>query len=93
VVNLFRRKYTTDAGGSPLGTSASGANFSVTPVITTLYYAESLYVAGCSSPARTTVTVTVNPIPTITSTSPGSVCTKHYAFIPDSHIFPLLALV
>lgn len=68
------RWYTTDAGGSLLGTSAGGANFSVTPVFTTIYYAGSLTAAGCSSPARTAVTVTVNPIPTITSTSPGSVC-------------------
>ncbi len=68
------RWYTTGTGGSLLGTSASGANFSVTPSIATTYYAEALNAAGCSSPARTKATVTVNPIPTITSTTPGSVC-------------------
>ena len=68
------RWYTTGIGGTTLGTSASGANFSVTPASTTTYYAETLNEAGCSSPARTIVTVTVNPIPTIISTTPGSVC-------------------
>lgn len=32
--------YTSSTGGSPIGTSASGANFSVTPVSSTTYYAE-----------------------------------------------------
>jgi hypothetical protein len=68
------RWYTTDIGGSIVGTSKSGANFSVTPANTSTYYAEALNTSGCSSPARTAVTVTVNPIPIITSTTPGSVC-------------------
>ncbi|MDB4655831.1 hypothetical protein OAE48_03190, partial [Flavobacteriales bacterium] len=33
--------YTSASGGAPLGTSASGANFSVSPTTTTTYYAES----------------------------------------------------
>jgi gliding motility-associated-like protein len=66
--------YTTDAGGSPLGISASGANFPVAPAVTTTYYAESLNSAGCSSQSRTMITVTVNQIPSITSTTPGFVC-------------------
>jgi gliding motility-associated-like protein len=68
------RWYTTDTGGSPLGTSASGANFQVTPAVTTTYYAEAVSGAGCSGPARTMITVTVNPVPVITSTIPGFVC-------------------
>ncbi len=66
--------YDTDTGGLPLGTSASGANFTVNPAATTIYYAEAISAAGCSSPARTAVTVTVNPIPVITNTTPGFVC-------------------
>lgn len=66
--------YTVSTGGSNIGTSASGANFSVSPIITTTYYAETLTPAGCVSSARTSVTVTVNTIPTITGTSPASRC-------------------
>jgi gliding motility-associated-like protein len=68
------RWYTISTGGSALGTSASGANFSVTPSVTTTYYAEALSVAGCSNPSRMMVRVIVIPIPAITSTTPGSVC-------------------
>lgn len=66
--------FTTDTGGSPLGTSASGANFPVTPAATTTYYAEAFSGAACISPARTMITVTVNQIPSITSTTSGFVC-------------------
>ena len=66
--------YSTVTGGAPLGTTASGADFLVTPSVTTSYYAEALDPGGCSSPSRTMVTVTVNPIPTITGTTPGSRC-------------------
>jgi gliding motility-associated-like protein len=55
--------YDTGTGGLPLGTSASGANFTVNPGVTTIYYAESISAAGCPGTARTAVTVTVNPIP------------------------------
>ncbi len=68
------RWYTAATGGSILGTSASGANFTVTPAVTTAYYAGSVNASGCSSSARTMVTVTVTPDPTITSTTPGRVC-------------------
>ncbi len=68
------RWYAADIGGSIIATSKSGANFSVTPANTTTYYAEALNAAGCSSPARTAVTVTVKPPPIITSTTPASVC-------------------
>jgi gliding motility-associated-like protein len=66
--------YTTDIGGLPFGTSVSGADFQVNPAVTTTYYAEALSTAGCSGQARTGITVTVNPLPAITGTTPGFVC-------------------
>jgi hypothetical protein len=51
--------YTVATGGTNIGSSASGANFPITPGATTTYYAEG-YANGCYSPARTPVTVTVN---------------------------------
>jgi len=68
------RWYTVATGGTILGTSASGANFTVTPAATTTYYAESLNAAGCPGSPRTSVTVNVTPLPAITSTTPGRVC-------------------
>ncbi len=55
--------WTAATGGTLLGTSASGANYAVTPAVTTTYYAESYTAAGCASATRAAVTVTVNPIP------------------------------
>ncbi|MBK9283811.1 MAG: T9SS type A sorting domain-containing protein [Sphingobacteriaceae bacterium] len=40
--------YTVPSGGSPIGSSASGADFSITPVNTTTYYAES-FVSGINT--------------------------------------------
>jgi large repetitive protein len=54
------RWYDAPSGGNLLGTSASGANFSVTPYASTTYYAESY--STCPSTSRTAVSVTVNPI-------------------------------
>jgi hypothetical protein len=55
------RWYTASSGGTLLGTSSSGANFSVSPTSTTTYYAESLSSGnGCTSLTRTPVTVTVD---------------------------------
>ncbi len=53
--------YTVPTGGSNIGTSASGANFTVTPTATTTYYAEAFN--GCPSAGRTPVTVTMIPTP------------------------------
>ncbi|WP_298364992.1 LamG-like jellyroll fold domain-containing protein [uncultured Lutibacter sp.] len=50
--------YTSSSGGSSIGSSASGANFSVSPSTTTTYYAESDD-GSCPSATRTAVTVTV----------------------------------
>ena len=38
--------YTVAVGGVPLGSSASGANYSIVPAVTTQYFAESFMVAG-----------------------------------------------
>lgn len=62
--------YTTSTGGTSLGSSASGVNFSVAPTATTTYYAESFNGGDCVSTSRTAVTVTVNAsAPTITCPS------------------------
>ncbi len=58
------RWYNQPTGGSILST---GANFTTPPLnITTTFYVESFF-AGCAS-ARSPVTVTVNPVPTVTIT-------------------------
>ncbi len=71
--------YTTASGGTSIGSSASGAVFSVTPSSTTTYYAQADTSLGCSSSTRTSVTVTVNAQPvsgTITPTpAAGNICT------------------
>jgi hypothetical protein len=66
--------YSAASGGSPL-TSSVGGNGFLTPSInsTTTYYVEAT-ANGCSSPTRSAVTATINPIPTITSTTPASRC-------------------
>jgi len=61
--------YTVPTGGTSIGTSASGANFPVSPSTTTTYYAEAQSLAGCISTPRIPVTVTVNT----PSTAPTSV--------------------
>jgi len=71
------RWYTTPTGGTLLGTSASGAPFSVTPTTTTTYYAETINAAGCVSATRVPVTVTVNPLPaapTNVVSTPTAIC-------------------
>ncbi|MEO6454997.1 MAG: hypothetical protein ABIN97_13025 [Ginsengibacter sp.] len=67
--------YTVANGGTNIGTSASAANFSFTPVSTTTYYAEAITPPGCKSATRAAVTSTVNPLPTAFSvTGGGSYC-------------------
>ena len=58
------------------GTNLASGNTYNTPAITgtTTYYADPVTVNGCVAATRTAVTATVLPIPTITSTTPGSVC-------------------
>ena len=69
--------YLNATGGSSIGTSASGANFSVSPAATEIYYAEALTASGCTSATRTAVTVTVNPLPaapTAVTATPATIC-------------------
>ena len=54
--------FTVASGGSNIGTSASAANFAVTPASTTTYYAEAA-TGTCLSTMRTAVVVTVNTVP------------------------------
>jgi hypothetical protein len=71
------RWYTQAVGGTNIGTSASGANFAVTPLTTTTYYAEAFTAGGCSSPTRTAVTVNTSTAPappTNISASPAILC-------------------
>ncbi|OOG78800.1 T9SS sorting signal type C domain-containing protein [Flavobacterium sp. A45] len=58
--------YTAATGGTSVGFSASGDNFSITPTITTTYYAEARNAVGCKSPTRTpTASITVNATPVV----------------------------
>jgi hypothetical protein len=52
------RWYDAPTGGTLLGTTASGANFVVSPLTTTTYYAEA-YDGACAATTRSAVTVTV----------------------------------
>ncbi len=53
--------YTVPVGGVSIGSSASGANFAVSPSVTTIYYAEAVGTV-CSPSTRTAVTVTVDNV-------------------------------
>ncbi|MEI6766479.1 MAG: glycine-rich protein [Bacteroidota bacterium] len=55
------RWYDSISGGTFLGTSLSDSNFSVNPLVTKTYYAES-YDIHCSSPVRVAVTVVVKTL-------------------------------
>ncbi|MEO8149591.1 MAG: T9SS type A sorting domain-containing protein [Bacteroidia bacterium] len=75
------RWYKVSTGGTSIGTSASGASFTVNVSVPTTYYAESVTTAGVVSVARTGVTVSVNTAPVITymppdvqSTNTGGQC-------------------
>ncbi|MDO9375185.1 MAG: T9SS type A sorting domain-containing protein [Ferruginibacter sp.] len=68
--------YTVASGGTSIGTSASGAGFSVSPAATTNYYAEAASASGCVNSTRTLVKVTVGAFPTaFTVNGGGSYCT------------------
>ena len=65
------RWYTTPTGGVALGSSASGANFPVTPSGSTIYYAEAFGGGNCISTTRSQVSVTVIQTPSTPVISPG----------------------
>ena len=67
--------YNAASGGTLLGTSASGANFSITPAATTTYYAGALATCGGASAARTAVTVTVSSGPAAPSAATATPAT------------------
>jgi hypothetical protein len=62
--------YDALTGGNLVGT---GTSLTTSISSTTTYYVDAT-VATCSSSPRVAIIATVNPIPTITSTSPASVC-------------------
>ncbi|HEU4788735.1 MAG TPA: T9SS sorting signal type C domain-containing protein [Flavobacterium sp.] len=65
--------YTVASGGTLLGNSASGANFSVSPSSNTIYYAETKTTAGCLSATRTaTALITVNTLSTAPTGATGT---------------------
>ncbi len=63
--------YSASTGGSSLGTGPSFTTPSI--IVTTTYYVDATS-NGCTTGSRTPVVATVNPIPTITGVTPGSVC-------------------
>lgn len=75
-VNTTISWYTVPTNGTTIGSSASGANFPVSPSVTTTYYAEAVSSAGCVSVPRIPVTVTVDSPSTSPTISPfvGTVC-------------------
>lgn len=72
------RWYTVISGGTPIGSSASGANFSVAPSVATTYYAESYSPMAVASATRTAIVIAVNTLPVITSV-PADVMTANEA--------------
>ena len=70
--------YTQASGGTSIGTSASGANFSVSPVAGNTYYAEAQSPEGCVSASRTaTGLITITPnlsAVTLSSTTQQDIC-------------------
>ncbi len=82
--------YTVASGGSSIGSSASGANFAVTPSVTTTYYAEALAASLCPSTSRTAVTVTVQTLanaPAV-SVSPTTICAGNTVSLTASGLVP-----
>jgi gliding motility-associated-like protein len=63
--------YDVSTGGVLL---ATGTTFTTPSISTTKTYYVTVIVNGCKSPTRTAITATVNNSPTVSSTSPSSVC-------------------
>ncbi|HLP18758.1 MAG TPA: LamG-like jellyroll fold domain-containing protein, partial [Chitinophagales bacterium] len=84
------RWYTVASGGSPVGTSASGANFAVNPATTTTYYAEAYAGSLCPSPTRTAVTLTVHTIPVVTTATvtPTTICSGNTITLTATGLVP-----
>ena len=73
--------YTVPSGGTSTGTSSPGVDFPVTPAASGnfSYFAEVTNVFGCVNSARNQITVTVNPLPTVTAiASANTLCAGDY---------------
>jgi hypothetical protein len=68
--------YTVATGGSSIGNSASGVNYTFVPSATYTYYAETRSAAGCPSTrvATGSISVTALPVITVQPVAPASVC-------------------
>ncbi|MDQ0476861.1 PA14 domain-containing protein [Chryseobacterium sp. MDT2-18] len=67
--------FTTATGGTSVGSSASGATFSVSPTVNTTYYAEARNASGCAIATRSaTALITVNTTSSPTGTASQSFC-------------------
>ena len=70
--NYSYRWYTSSSGGNY---SYSGNSHNINLLNSTTFYVEGYNsITGCSSSGRTPVTITVNPLPTITASSPIYAC-------------------
>ncbi len=70
--------YDAATGGTLLQSNSEVYSLTTVPTATTTYYAETEatgYSSACVSTTRTAVTVTVNPVPMLTTTAPAAVCT------------------
>ncbi|MBS4043359.1 MAG: HYR domain-containing protein, partial [Chitinophagaceae bacterium] len=66
--------FTTPYAGSSVGSSASGANFAVTPNTNTTYYAEAINASSCTSASRTPITIKVNQLSVLDQPSNQILC-------------------
>ncbi len=66
--------YTVPTGGTSIGTSVSGVDFSAIPTTSGVfdYYAEASTSISCVSASRTLVSVTVNALPSVTASATSS---------------------
>ena len=64
--------YTVESDGTSIGSTISGGNIKVTPVVTTTYYAEASATGICTS-TRGSVTVTVTTLPVVTTTAVSAI--------------------
>jgi hypothetical protein len=71
--------YTVAAPSTLLGNSASGANFSRSPTVSTTYTAKCL-VGGCESAGTNTGLITVNALPSITVSASPAICVGAASF-------------
>ncbi|MCP9763282.1 Ig-like domain-containing protein, partial [Lacihabitans soyangensis] len=72
--------YTVAAPSTLLGTSASGATFSQSPITNTTYQA-ACKVNGCESARTNSGLITVNPLPTISVSASPAICEGVSSFI------------